>query len=240
MKTKLLLFITMLLFSVTVNSSAAVKLSVASLSRTEFITFMKEFVTIAGFKENRPAETFGIIGVEAGAGYEFFNTGKSSIWDDVYGQKTGSNENGIFVHIRKGLLFNLDAGVRYGNLVNTETNYQSFELRYGIMRGSMLTPAVALTANYTVITGFEDMKGNILGLNLSASKGLGPWTPYAGIGVQRIMCEPFRVTGLKEEKENVIVKYVGFRFSFTPVNYVNLQATVDKSVTFSASLNFGI
>ncbi len=240
MKSKLLLFIAILFFTFSINSIAAVKLSIDTLSRSEFITFMKEFVTIAGFKENRPAETFGIIGVEAGAGYEFFNTGKSSVWDEVYGQDTGSNENGIFVHLRKGLLFNLDAGVRYGNLVNTDTNYHSFELRYGIMRGSMLTPAVALTANYTVITGFEDMKGNILGLNLSVSKGLGPWTPYGGIGVQRIMCEPYRVTGLNEEKENVIVKYAGFRFSFTPINYLNLQATIDESVTFSASINFGI
>jgi hypothetical protein len=56
------------------------------------------------------------------------------------------------------------------------------ELRYALLQGSAVNPAITLSGNYTGASGLKDFGYQSYGANLAISKGFLLLTPYAGVG----------------------------------------------------------
>src|SRR5207249_7454134 len=54
-----------------------------------------------------------------------------------------------------------------------------------VVRGSLVSPELALRASYATMSGVEALKLKTYGLELFLSKGFGPFMPYGAIGRMR-------------------------------------------------------
>jgi len=55
-------------------------------------------------------------------------------------------------------------------------------VRYALLPGSTISPAVALRLAYVTTTGIDDFDLDSTSFDVSVSKGFGPITPFGGIG----------------------------------------------------------
>jgi hypothetical protein len=87
------------------------------------------------------------------------------------------------------------------------------ELKWAILKGSLATPAVALRGTYTALTGVDTMDLSTYGADISISKGVGPLTPYAGVGEIWINSSS-TVSGLDDESVSTSHYFVGTKLTF--------------------------
>ena len=109
--------------------------------------------------------------------------GEASYWRRATAGRTRSG-NFIFPHAagRVGLPVGIDLAASYGRLPGTNVRTAGGEIKWSFVKGSATVPAVALRLAHTRMNGVDqmDLKGTLL--DLSVSKGLGPFTPYGGVG----------------------------------------------------------
>ena len=62
------------------------------------------------------------------------------------------------------------------------SSYTGYELKYAILEGGVAMPAVAIRGAYTKLSGIDGSRSRHKSLDVSISKGIAIFTPYAGIG----------------------------------------------------------
>jgi hypothetical protein len=125
----------------------------------------------------------------------------------------------------KGLPFGIDIGAVYSQVPDTNIKYFGGEIKYAIMKGSAVTPAVAVRGTYTQLFGVDELEFKTYGVEATVSKGLGfgvKLTPYAGLGVNWFQSKPTGFAaapvssgglGLSEENSVHPKLYAGARFT---------------------------
>lgn len=111
-----------------------------------------------------------------------------------------------------------------------------------IIHGGVATPTVAVRGVYSTLRGTEDVyKLNTYGVEGFISKGIGPITPYAGIGRMRIQgrgnVAPLGLTLRSSEDINRFT--VGVRISLLLPKIV-LEATQAEERSYAAKISFGL
>ena len=102
----------------------------------------------------------------------------------------------------------------------------------------MATPAVALRAAYTKLSGVTDFDINTKSLDLSISKGFLIFTPYAGYGMVWIESkEKSTIVDLKDESITEGKAFVGAKITFFPLMNLVVEADFAKVKAYSARLN---
>lgn len=169
-----------------------------------------------------------------------------SYWSKIASATGDSIPSGLAfgkLHAQVGLpIIPIDIGYIYAYVPDTDIKLNGFELKYAILEGGVLSPAVAIRGAYTKLSGINDIDLSTKSLDLSISKGFAMLTPYAGIGQVWITSEPKSaiVPTLVKEDISEIKTFVGLKFSLLPVLNVVVEgdfASVN-AYTFRLNLSF--
>jgi hypothetical protein len=209
------------------------------LLQSEFKNLSKDLTAALSYKAVQPAEAMGITGFDLGIELGATEMKHSSIWEKA----TGSSENWLPVpklHISKGLPFNINVGGFYTQVPTTNIKLWGAEASYAILPGSTLTPALAVRGAYTKLSGISQLDFETKSIDISVSKGLAMFTPFAGVGYVWADSTP-NTTGLggiqlisESVKEPKI--FAGLNFNILTGN-VSIEADkTGDNMTYSAKL----
>lgn len=194
------------------------------MTQSLFKDFSDQLGTALSYKPVSPAEPYGITGFDIGVEISALKV------DDKYWKYAIKNQDApsfVYIpklHAIKGLPFGIDVGLVYSQIPDTNVKYLGGELKYAIMKGSAVTPAVAVRGTYSQLTGVDQLDFKTYGAEATISKGLGlgvKLTPYAGVGAnwfkstpKGFAANPFPAgLGLKEENSTHYKAYLGARLT---------------------------
>ncbi|MCB1054727.1 MAG: hypothetical protein KDD11_04355 [Acidobacteria bacterium] len=99
------------------------------------------------------------------------------------------------VGARKGLPGGFDIGASYGEVVSADFNLLSADVKWSILEGGPLKPALALRVSGTRSSGSDVYDFQQTAVDLSFSKGFANLTPYVGVGLLRSESRLDRIAG---------------------------------------------
>jgi len=158
-----------------------------TLTQTDFRLLSEDLGAALSYKGLVPAESLGITGFDIGVAA----TGTSLQHRDILAKAAnGSTVPKTLpvttVRVVKGLPFNIDIGAAVGTVPGTDLRVSGAELRWAILPGSTLMPAIALRGGVSYASGVDQLKLRTTSLDLSISKGFLMFTPYAGVGIVKV------------------------------------------------------
>lgn len=155
-----------------------------NLAQGEFKAFAKDLTGALSYKAVAPATPLGITGFDVSLGLSGTRMKHSDLWQKAsgYGLSTLPVPK---LQVTKGLPFGIDLGGFYTAVPTTNIRLWGAEVKYALLEGSMLTPAVAVRGSFTQLDGVDQLAFDTQGLELLVSKGFAGVTPYGGVGVVR-------------------------------------------------------
>jgi hypothetical protein len=220
---------------------AKLDIDLLGTSQTEFKEFSTELGLALSYIPLAPAEPLGggvlphfDVGVEATS---VNISDDAAYWTNA---ATGVPSMLLFpkLHAQLGLpVVPIDIGVVYSKVPNSDIKLTGGEIKWAILKGSTLTPALALRAAYTKLEGVDVLDLNTKSLDVSISKGFAMLTPYAGIGLVRITSEPDSSVPLQEEEITETKGFVGMKLSLLPVLNIVAEADFASINMYSFRLN---
>lgn len=131
-----------------------------------------------------PAEGLGPVRVEVQVGAVATKVhADETFWRRASG---GESRSGNLVlgrgSVRVGLPAGIDLGAFYERAPGTNVTAEGGSVKWAFVKGSTSVPAVAARVSYARLSGVDSLRAKATGLDVSISKGLGPVTPYGGVG----------------------------------------------------------
>lgn len=198
------------------------------LTQAEFRLLSEDLGAVMSYKPLIPAEPLGITGFDVG----FAVTGTRLEHRDIW-RKAAANSTEIpttlpvlTLRAHKGLPFGIDVGVSYTQIPTTDLRAVGGELRWAFIEGGAVMPAMALRLSTSHLSGVDQLDARTTGADLSISKGLGPLTPYAGVGRVNVVSRPKGTVLLQEEKFGQTKLFAGLNVS---LGLFNLAAETDRT-----------
>lgn len=187
-----------------------------------------------------PAEPLGSLGIDIGVeatGNKIVNT---EAWKQATNDEGSSTIYSGKVHVHKGLPLGIDLGAFYGSYLDSNMKSIGAEVRYAILEGSTVTPALALRGTYTLLSGVDNLDLNTAGVELSISKGFVMLTPYGGVGAIRYTGEGTGANNQKfdEESETLAKYFLGVNLNLGLINFAAEADRTGESNSYSAKLGF--
>lgn len=143
----------------------------------------------------------------------------------------------------KGFGFATISGT-YAKVQNSDVKTYGGAIDLPVVRGTIATPELALRASYATLTGIDVYKLKTYGLELFLSKGIGPVTPYGGIGRQRTnatgtieFSNPAQNVTLNDTS-NVTRYTAGLRFSLL-LPKITIEASQAERRSYAAKISIG-
>jgi hypothetical protein len=195
-------------------------------SQAQFQALSEDLGAALSYKPLQPAEPLGLFGFDIGVAAT--DTKLENV-ADYAGAFSGSAPSSLVVPTVRaylGLPLNFDVGLIYGAVPDSNIELWGGELRYALIPGGTATPAVALRASYTSLTGVDTLKLNTSSVDLSISKGFALFTPYAGIGYVWVQSTPQGVPSLTSYDFSMSKYFVGLNMNFV---FMNVALEADKT-----------
>jgi hypothetical protein len=213
----------------------------AGTTQQDFKDLTQQLGLAVSYMPLAPAAPLGLLGFDAGAEITAANLDQSKpVWAKV--SSDGSIPDYVFLpklHAQVGLPLNLDVGMVYGKVPNSNVSIIGGELKWAFIGGGVAMPAVALRGSYTKLLGVSDMDLNTYGLDLSASKGITFLTPYAGVGMVWITSRSHSSAAtLQAEQINQVKGYVGLKISI--LHFLSMVAEADFSAIQAYTLRLNV
>lgn len=210
-----------------------------ALNQNQFNDLSTDLSAVLTMKQFEPAAPEGLLGFNIGVDATVTNVAHQADWNTATNSTDVTSVPMARVRVTKGLPFGFDIGGYYSSAPGTNIKVWGGELRYAIVEGGTLTPAVGLRATYNRLSGVSQLGFNSRSLDLSVSKGFGPFTPYAGIGRVWANSNPEASTGLQNYSFSSNETYVGFNLSMV-VATLTLEANrIAGNNTYGVKLGFG-
>lgn len=211
--------------------------SLQALAQSEFRDLSKELGAGVAFKGVVPAEGLGIMGFDIGVSATGFKLKDRSLW------RRASNNASVDeyvamggVRVHKGLPYNIDLDGFYNKASHDISNWGG-GVRWAFIEGSTLLPAVAVRGSFSKLAGVDQVDMTTKGVDLSISKGILMFTPYAGVGKVWVTSTPKGVPLLQKESFSMNRRFVGLNINLG----LNLAAELDRTGdTTSYSVKAGI
>jgi hypothetical protein len=161
----------------------------------------------------------------------------SNWWHYVDASTAGGVLYGQRVIVRKGLPLNLDIGVQAGKVAGK--SFQGGEVRWAILEGGSVSPAIALRATYSKLST-APFECEVAEGQLFISKGFLVVSPYGGLGYRRVSArasfgEP---VGAHSVDLNHGTVTVGARVTLFP--FLHIVGEVRKSSKVSIFFGVGV
>ncbi|MBW3567902.1 MAG: hypothetical protein KY410_08110 [Proteobacteria bacterium] len=211
--------------------------NLADLSQQEFALLAEDMTAALAYRGLQPAEPYGSIGFDVG-----FDATAVAIHNDAIWQRAGVDASTIpllKLSATKGLPFGLDVGGFVGSAPGTGMRNLGAQVRYALVEGGVVTPAVGLRAAVTRLEGVDQLDHDTRSLDLSLSKGFGPTTPYAGFGRIWASADPDPATGLTGHDVAENRAFAGVRFTFVVLQRVLEADRIGVATGYSARFAFG-
>lgn len=163
-------------------------------------------------------------------------------WKDVQavsGDKIPSMLPFPKLHVQVGLpVVPIDLGFVYSSVPSTNIKYMGGEIKYAILKGGVALPAIAIRAAFTKLEGVDDLDISTKSADISISKGIAMFTPYAGYGMVWIDSkEKSALVTLQDEKITEPKAFVGMKVTFFPLLNFVVEADFSEVKAYSARLN---
>ena len=207
------------------------------LNPTNFRLFSEDLGAVLSYHGQIPAEPLGITGFDVGVSVTSADLPRFAQYLDAFG--TGAEDTLYLptLRVHKGLPFGIDIGLMYAKVPSSNIKYTGGELKWAIIDGNTVLPAVAVRGSLTKLSGVDQLSLDTQGFDVSVSKGLAMFTPYAGLGRVRTTSTP-NVGGLVEEKFSQTKVFAGVGLNMA---LVNLNFEYDKTGEVkSYSAKFGL
>lgn len=207
--------------------------TIGALNQQEFRLFSEDLGGALSYRPQTPTEPLGVLGFDIGVAI----TGAKIQHKDILEKATSDTVDATIpvpslrAHI--GLPFGFDIGAMYASVPSSNVKHYGGELRWAILKGDTITPAIGLRASVTKVTGVDELAFDTRGVDISISKGIAFITPYAGIGRVWVNSEP-RVAlpvSLQSEEFTLNKAFVGVGMKLLFLNF-NFEA--DKTGDVSA------
>ena len=201
------------------GAAAAEINSLQLLSQAEFRGLSEDLGAALSFKPLIPAEPLGLTGFDLGIAVTGTKLQNHAAFEKAAG---GASVPGTLpvptLRVHKGLPLNLDIGVSYAAVPSSNVRVVGGELRWAVLAGSTLTPAVALRASVSSLSGVDQLKLRTTGFDVSVSKGFAMLTPYAGIGTVRVKSEASAAANKAIESFSETKVFAGLNLNFGLTN----------------------
>jgi hypothetical protein len=191
-------------------------------AQAEFRLLSEDLGAALSYHAQIPAEPLGLAGFDIGVGVTATRLEHSGIWQKVTSDDAEATLYVPTLRLHKGLPAGFDVGLTYASIPGSNIRYTGGELRYAILEGGTASPAIAVRGSLTKLSGVDQLGFETRGIDVSISKGLASFTPYAGIGRVWIESTP-HVGGLQKEEFSLTKVFVGLGMNFAVLN-LNLQA----------------
>lgn len=213
--------------------------SIQLLSQNEFRLLSEDLGAALSFKPLIPSEALGITGFDLGVAVTGTKLKNVAILDKA---SSGGDVPSVLpvptLRLHKGLPLNLDVGVAFSQVPGTNIRYTGGELRWAILPGSTLAPAVAIRGTLTRLTGVDQLDFDTKSLDISISKGFANVTPYGGIGQVWVKSTPKGVPGLRGEDFTQTKVFGGINVNLGLANLAFEADGTGGTTTVGAKLGF--
>ncbi len=211
-----------------------------SMTQDEFRAFAKEMGTALWFSPGSPAETLGVTGFDVSADLVFTNVNENeTYWQHMTLGDTESMMTGTRLHAQKGLPYGLDVGVMLVNYRNSNASAWGMEVRYALLDGSTVMPAVSARLSYAKLKGVDHLSMSTTSLDLMVSKGFLMVTPYGGVSMARVDATP-TLDGIELHGVNETLTQVFAGVQVSPFPFLVINGEVVSGEVKSYSLKAGI
>ncbi|MEY4754744.1 MAG: hypothetical protein RJA44_2419 [Pseudomonadota bacterium] len=199
--------------------------SLNTLSQSDFRKVSEDLGAAVSYRSMAPAESLGILGFDLGLSLN--GTTLKSL--DALRQAAGGSSMPatlplVSVRAQKGLPFDIDVGAALGAIPATNVRTFGGEVKWAVLPGSTLLPAVALRGSISSLNGVDQLSLNTRSVDLSVSKGLLMLTPYIGVGQVWVKSEANGVSSLQTESFSKSKVFAGVNFNLG----FNLAFEADK------------
>ena len=217
--------------------SAASFDSLENLSQEQFLKISENIAAAVHYKGVGPAEPLGLIGFDLG-----IEVSSTEIDEELFGEATSGeiDQSEMIIprlHVNKGLPFGLDVGAAISVVPGTDIKALSGELRYALVSGGALTPAVGIRGSHAIVEGVDEFDLSSSALEITASKGFAILTPYAGTGIVKTTVTPNNIGTLTEESFDQKKVFVGVTINLGFAITLEADKTDDYR-TYSAKVGF--
>lgn len=202
-----------------------------------FVSMSEDLVAAVDYKAVGPAEATGLVGFGVGVVGGIVPVDVKSDWKDVTGDRF-SRLALVGIQATKGLPLGIDVGAFYSTVPGTDAELVGGEVRYAILAGSTVSPALALRGSYTTLQGVDDFDLESKAVDVSLSKGFTLITPYAGVGYVWGESDPKGNGGLRKVDVEETKAYIGARISLGLIEFTPEIGQVGDTVTYSLRTGF--
>jgi hypothetical protein len=193
--------------------------SLQLLNQNEFRLLSEDLGAALSFKPLIPSEASGITGFDLGVAVTATKIKNKAILDRATSGGDAPNWLPVpTIRAHKGLPFNIDVGLMYAQVPSTNIKFSGGELRWAILPGSTVTPAIALRGAVTKVSGVSQLDFDTKSVDLSISKGFANLTPYGGIGTVWVKSAPKGVPTLRGEDFTLTKVFGGLNVNFGLLN----------------------
>jgi len=235
---KLVLFAAMSGFAFTAQART-LEIGPCGACQEEFESISQDLVAAIDYKAIGPAEATGITGLGVGVTTTYVPVDSSSDWQTV----TGSDFSGlglVGLQVTKGLPLGLDIGAFYSAVPDTDAKVYGGELRYAILEGSAVSPALAVRGSYVTVTGIDSFDLSSQAVDVSLSKGFAVITPYVGAGYVWGVSDPDPSTGLEQVDVEETKAFLGARISLGLIEFTPEVGQLGDRLNYSLRVGFSI
>ena len=213
--------------------------TISPISQGDFEDLSKEVGLLISYVPLSPAEPLGILGFDIGLEVTGANI-SSGPWEKALSDAKPPDYLILpKIHVQKGLPFGIDVGAVFSTVPGSNITLFGGEVKYAVLKGSIVSPAVAVRGTYTTLSGVDDIDASTYSLDASVSKGFGPITPYAGLGQVWISASENvndSLINLDDVSTSATKLFLGAKLKILLVSIV-LQADISDVNMYSARAN---
>lgn len=189
------------------------------LIATEMENFAEDIGAIITYRSVNAPEAQGLLGFDIGAVLTATKIQNDSLWGRVTADSAPTYIIVPKLQAQKGLPFGIDVGLSLSKAANTNISLLGAEIRYALLEGSTVTPALGIRGTYSRLSGVDQLDADAKGLEISISKGILLFTPYAGIGKIWSTVTPKEAAAFLPETEVDFNRiFIGTRIALTLLN----------------------
>jgi hypothetical protein len=185
-----------------------------AIGQAEFRLLSEDLGAALSYKPLVPTAPLGITGFDAGVAL----TGTRIRHPDIFDRVTSSSDTFPStlpvpsLRLDKGLPLDFDVGLMYSQIPGTNIKLGGGALKYAFVPGNVALPAVGVRGAFTKLFGVDQLDLQTASADLSVSKGIALFTPYAGVGRVWVKSTPASSTGLHGESFSLNKYFLGLNF----------------------------
>lgn len=211
--------------------------SIFALNQSQFRLLAEDLGAALSYKPLTPAEPLGLVlGLDMGIEVTATQIENKAELDIATSGDAPSTLIVPKLHVHKGLPFGFDVGALYSQVPDTNITLWGAELRYAIVDGSTVMPAIGLRASFTTLEGVDQLDLETRSLDISVSKGFAIFTPYIGIGTVWITATPQNIPTLTEEDFKETKVFGGLNINLAILNLALEADTTGEALSYGAKV----